>query len=125
MSAPFILINEYTIEPGKTEAFLEAFQEIADLAQANEPELLYFAEHLSEDGTQGSTVQVHANAENMQRHMDLLGERIGAIVGYLDFQAVRIYGTPTPAVAEQMRALAGDRVTIKPLAVGFDRFPSH
>ena len=122
MSAPLILINEYAIEPGKTEAFLEAFREIADIAHANEPDLLYFAEHLSEDGTRGSTVQVHANMESMQRHMELLGERIGAIVGYLDFEAVRIYGTPTAAFEEQMRALVGDRVTVRPQAVGFDRF---
>jgi hypothetical protein len=54
MSAPFILINEYTIAPGKTGEFLEGFQKIADIAEAHEPELLYFAEHVSEDGGQGS-----------------------------------------------------------------------
>ena len=122
MSTPFILINEYSIEPGKTGQFLEGFRKIADVAQAHEPELLYFAEHISEDGTQGSTVQVHADAQNMERHMELVGEQIRDIVVYLDFQAVRIYGTPTDAVLEQMRAIAGDRVTVKPLAVGFDRF---
>lgn len=125
MSAPFILINEYTIEPGKTDEFLARFRKIADTAEAHEPELLYFAEHISEDGTQGSTVQIHADAQNMERHMELVGEQIRDIVAYLDSQVVRIYGTPTPAVLEQLRVIAGDRVTIKPLAVGFDRFLDH
>ena len=122
MSAPFILINEYTIEPGKTDEFLARFRTIADTAEAHEPDLLYFAEHISEDGTQGSTVQVHADAQNMEQHMELVGEQIRDIVAYVDFQAIRIYGTPTDAVQEQLQALAGDRVTVKPLAIGFDRF---
>ena len=125
MSEPFILINEYAIKPGKTDEFLDKFRKIADTAEAHEPELLYFAEHVSADGTHGSTVQVHATAENMERHMELLGEQIADIVPFLDFQAVRIYGTPTDTVLEQLRQIAGDRVTVKPLAVGFDRFLNH
>jgi hypothetical protein len=69
MTAPFILISDYSIQPGKQDEFLQGFKEIADLADAGEPRLLCFAEHLSEDGTQGSTVQVHADAENMERHL--------------------------------------------------------
>ncbi len=122
MSTPFIVVNEYTIEPGKTDEFLAGFRKIAETAQANEPDLLYFAEHISEDGTQGSTVQVHADAKNMERHMELVGDQIRDIVAYIDFQAVRMYGTPTDAVLQQLQALAGDRVTVKPLAMGFDRF---
>ena len=122
MSTPFIVVNEYTIEPGKTDEFLAGFRKIAETAQANEPDLLYFAEHISEDGTQGSTVQVHADAKNMERHMELVGDQIRDIVAYIDFQAIRMYGTPTDAVLQQLQALAGDRVTVKPLAMGFDRF---
>ena len=122
MGAPFILVNEYAIQPDKTGEFLEAFRAIVDIAEAHEPELLYFAEHLSEDGTQGSTVQVHASAQNMERHMQLVGEHIARLVHYLEFEAIRIYGTPTDSVLEQLRQIAGDRVTVRPLSVGFDRF---
>ncbi len=124
MSAPFILINEYAIEPGRTDEFLQEFRAVAKIAEDREPELLYFAEHISEDGTQGSTVQVHADAQNMERHMDLLGEQIAHLVQYLEFHAIRVYGTPTPAVLEQLRAIAGDRVSVKPFAVGFNRLPT-
>lgn len=122
MTGPFILISDYTIRPDETDEFLTGFKEIADIAQADEPRLLYFAEHLSEDGTQGSTVQIHADAMNMEHHLQLVGERIQQLAQHLDFSSIRIYGTPTDAVLEQMRQLAGSRVTVKPLAAGFDRF---
>lgn len=121
MSGPFILISDYTIRPDDKDAFLTGFREIADIARADEPRLLYFAEHISDDGTGGSTVQIHTDATNMERHMELVGERIQDLVQYLDFSSIRIYGTPTDAVLEQMRQLAGPRVTVKPLAAGFDR----
>ncbi len=91
--------------------------------------MLYFAEHLSEDGTQASTVQVHADADNMGFHMDLVGEHVRAAAEYLDFStmSIRIYGSPSGAVLEQMRQLAGSgaSVTISPAAVSFDRLGSQ
>jgi hypothetical protein len=123
MSDPVIMINHYRIDPSHTDEFLARFDELVKVVEAGEPRMLYFAEHLTPDRTEGSTVQIHANAQNMEYHLELVGDRIAELVGYLDFTGIYIYGTPTEAVLEQLRAIAGDGVVVKPSAVGFDRFP--
>lgn len=127
MAEPFIFINTYRIKEGQEDAYLEKFREVVDIVRAEEPKMLYFAEHLSEDGSESSVVQVHADAENMAFHMQLVQDRIRAAGRYLDVDSysIRIYGNPTPDLLEQMRQLAGSGVSVtvnRPVA-GFDRFP--
>ena len=126
MAEPFIFINTYTIKPGKEEAYKTAHQQVADLVEAKEPQMLYFALHTSEDGSQATTVQAHADAENFGYHMSLVEEHVRAAHEYLDgtHMAIRIFGSPTEAILDQMRQLAGSgvSVTISPATLGFNRF---
>jgi hypothetical protein len=126
MAEPFIFINTYTIKPGKEEAYKTAHQQVADLVEAKEPKMLYFALHTSEDGSQATTVQVHADAENFGYHMSLVEEHVRAAHEYLGGtnMAIRIFGSPTEAILDQMRQLAGSgvSVTISPATLGFNRF---
>jgi hypothetical protein len=126
MAEPFIFINTYTIKPGKEEAYKTAHQKVADLVQAKEPKMLYFALHTSEDGSQAATVQVHADAENFGYHMSLVEDHVRAAHDYLNDanMAIRIFGSPTAAILDQMRQLAGSgvSVTVSPPTLGFNRF---
>lgn len=84
--------------------------------------------HHDQDASEASTVQVHADADNMAFHMQLVGDHIRRSAEYLDFSSmkIKIYGSPSEAVLDQMRQLAGSGVpvTISPAAVGFNRFPA-
>ena len=126
MGEPFIFINSYTIKPGKREEYRKRFQGVLDIVEAEEPRMLYFGHHESDDGAQATTVQVHSDADNMAFHMQLVGEHIREAAEYLDFASmtIRIYGTPSDAVLEQMRQIAGAgvSVTVSPPVVAFDRF---
>jgi hypothetical protein len=126
MAEPFIFINTYTIKPGKEEAYKTAHQKVADLVEAKEPKMLYFALHTSEDGSEATTVQVHADAENFGYHMSVVEDNIRAAHEYVDYAnaAIRIFGSPTAAILDQMRQLAGSgvSVTISPATLGFNRF---
>ncbi|MBW3548168.1 MAG: hypothetical protein KY452_08575 [Actinobacteria bacterium] len=126
MADPFIFLNTYDIRPGEVEAFKRGFQRTADLVEAQEPRMLYFACHVSEDGTQATTVQVHADADNMAFHMQLIGDQIRAAGEYLEWSSmsIRIYGSPGNTLLEQMRQMAGSgiSVTVSPPVVGFNRF---
>lgn len=127
MSEPFIFINTYAIKPGKLDAYKRGFQRTADVVEDNEPQMLYFACHVSEEGTEATTVQVHADAENLAFHMRLVGDHIEAARELLDFSSmsIQIYGSPTDAILEQIRQLsgAGADVTVSRAAIAFDRFP--
>jgi hypothetical protein len=126
MAEPLIFTNTYTIKSGKEEAYRTAHQKVADLVEAKEPKMLYFALHTSEDGSEATTVQVHADAENFAYHMSLVEDRIRAAHEYVDYSkvAIRIFGSPTAEILEQMRQLAGSgvSVTVSPAVLGFNRF---
>jgi hypothetical protein len=126
MAEPFIFINTYTIKPGKEEAYKTVHQKVADLVEAKEPKMLDFALHTSEDGSQATTVQVHADAENFGYHMSLVEDHVRAAHEYLNDanMAIRIFGSPTAAILDQMRQLAGSgvSVTVSPPTLGFNRF---
>jgi hypothetical protein len=126
MAEPLIFINTYTIKPGKEEAYKTAHQKVADIVEAKEPRMLYFALHTSEDGSEAATVQVHAKAENLGYHMSVVENHIRAAHEYLDYSnmTIRIFGSPTAEILDQMRQLAGSgvSVTVSPAALGFNRF---
>lgn len=127
MAEPFIFINSYQVKEGKEEEYKQAFQRVADIVETQEPKMLYFAEHVSEDGAETTTVQVHADVDNMAYHIQLVEDHIREAAEYLDWSSmsIRIYGSPNEAVLEQMRQIAGSGVlvTVSPATVGFDRFP--
>ena len=128
MAEPFIFINSYRIKPGHEDEYRKRFAEVVDIVRAEEPEMLYFAEHVTEDGSETTTVQVHADPANMGPHMRLVSEHIQEAMELLDpsSMSIRIFGTPTEDVLAQMREMAGAgvSVTVSPVSVGFDRFSS-
>lgn len=114
MAEPFIFVNSYRVKPGREQDYEKAFRAVADIVEEREPRMLYFASHVSEDGVEWTTVQVHADADNMAHHMDLVGDHIREAAEYLDWSSmeIRIYGRPTEAVLEQMRQIAGSGVSV-------------
>lgn len=126
MPEPFIFINSYRPLPGKEDEYREAFKEVSRIVEEQEPRMLYFAEHVSEDGATTTTVQVHADAENMSHHMELVNDHIQEAAQYLDWSSMSIdvYGSPTETVVEHLKQVAGAgvSVTIHSPAVQFDRF---
>lgn len=127
MAEPFILINSYKVKPGKGEEYQERFSRVAELVEAEEPKMLYFAAHVSEDGSETTTVQVHADADNMIFHTQLIAEHVQEAAEYIDWDSmsIELYGTPTEDLLEQMRQVAGSgvSVTVSPPVVSFSRLP--
>ncbi len=66
------------------------------------PKMLYFALHTSEDGSEATTAQVHADAENFGYHMSLVEDHVRAAHEYLDSSntAIRIFGSPTAEILD-------------------------
>lgn len=115
MSEPFIFINTYAIRPGKAEHYRELCDQVTELVEAEEPQMLYFACGITDDGASASTVQVHADVSNMSRHMEVAGPLIGqAMQECLDptQMTIDIYGTAPEPLLAQLRQVAGTGVAI-------------
>lgn len=126
MAEPFIFISTAAVKDGRQEVFEKRFQEVSDKVEEHEPKMLHFGLYLNEDGTEETTFQVHADAENMAYHMQIIADHVDESREDLDFSkmSIQIYGNPTEPMLEQMRRIAGSGVpvSIKRPAVGFDRF---
>jgi hypothetical protein len=128
MNEPFIFINTYAIKPGRAADYEKVCRKVVEIADANEPRLLHFGFYINEEGTEGTTVQVHPDADSMAFHMQLVAEHINQAREYLDFStmSVQVYGKLSDAVLDQMRQLAGSGVpvTIRTQSSGFNRLPA-
>lgn len=126
MAEPFIFMSTAPVREGRRESLEKRFRVVADKVEAREPKMLHFALYLSEDGTEETTLQVHADAENMALHMQLVAEHVEESQEDLDFagMSIEVYGNPTDPILDQMRRLAGSGVSVslKRPVVGFERF---
>jgi biotin carboxylase len=84
--------------------------------------LIAFNEYVNEDGTEVAVVQVHADADSMAFHMELIAER--AASAYADTvdatTSIQVFGTPSKAVLEMLEHQAGVGVplSVKPYHLG-------
>ena len=93
-----------------------------DFVEANEPRLIAFNEYANEEGTEVAVVQIHADADSMSFHMEVVAERAAA--AYAETvdatTGIQVFGTPSDAVVEMLRRQAGAGVpmSVKPHHLG-------
>jgi quinol monooxygenase YgiN len=100
VTAPFIVKSVSRIHPGKAEAYQPVAAEICRIAEEKEPRLLGFHIYVSEDHSSEVVVQIHPDAESMQHHLQVLGEKVRETFAYADFESLEIYGQPNDALME-------------------------
>ena len=75
---PFIFIATNRLKPGKLADERGRVPGLVDFIEANEPRPIAFNEYVNEDGTEVGVVQVHADADSMRLHMEIVAERAAA-----------------------------------------------
>ena len=114
MSGPFIFIATNRLKPGAYESELRRVPGLVDFIEAGEPRLLAFNEYINAERTEVTVVQVHPDAASMEFHMGVVGERAAkAYAETLDATTqVQVFGAPSDAVVEMLRAQAGAGVPL-------------
>ena len=109
MPGPFIFIATNRLKPGAYEAERRRVPGLVDFIQAGEPRLLAFNEYFDAERNEVTVVQVHPDAQSMEFHMGVVGERAArAYAETLDATTqIQVFGTPSGAVLETLRAQAG------------------
>lgn len=119
MSAPFIVRSVSRIHPGKADAYQAVAAEFCRLAEASEPRLLGFHIYVSEDRASEVVIQIHPDAESMQHHLAVMGDKVRETFAFTDFQGLEIYGEPNEELREWIpRVTEGIAFTHHPIHWG-------
>ena len=111
MSEPFIYLSTYVVRPGQFDEAQEAAREVARLVEAREPKMLVFQIFADEAGQQITTVQVHADAENMANHMSVISDHLARSGSWLESVTHAVALGRPPAVMTQWFQEAGEELS--------------
>ena len=119
MSAPFIVRSVSRIHPGKADAYRAVAAEFCGLVEEREPRLLGFHIYVSEDRTSEVVVQIHPDADSMQHHLEVMGDKVRDTFAFTDFESLEIYGEPNEALTAWIaRVSQGVQFTLHPVHWG-------
>ena len=111
---PFIFIATNRLKPGRLDEERARVPGLVEFIEANEPRLIAFNEYVSEAGDEVTVVQVHPDAESMEAHLEIVGERArDAYALTLDATVrIQVFGQPTQAILDTLRQQASNGVEI-------------
>lgn len=119
MSAPFIVKTVSRVHDGKAAAYRPLAEEICTIAEEQEPRLLAFHIFVTEDERTEVVIQVHPDAESMQHHLEVLGQKVRETADYTDFESLEIYGQPNEALLAWLpHVTEGIKFTLYPMQWG-------
>ena len=111
---PFIFIATNRLKPGRLDEERARVPGLVEFIEANEPRLIAFNEYVSEAGDEVTVVQVHPDAESMEAHLEIVGDRArDAYAQTLDATVrIQVFGRPTQAILDTLRQQASSGVEI-------------
>ena len=116
MAGPFIYVGKWSVKPGKLETARTWLAEHARFIEENEPRLIAFHVYLDPDGSKGSVVQVHPDAESMDHHMELISDHLEAAGDFIgEILSEQAYGAPTESFSELLRGYAASGIPVSVL----------
>src|SRR2546423_906687 len=112
MSEPVVYVSTWRIKEGKFEDYLRFYAELVRIVDENEPRVAAFLAFANEDLTQITNIHVYPDNETLERHMNVIGEKMGllpddltAMMHHLEPVGVEVFGTPAGKAAEMDNGL--------------------
>jgi len=117
MSNPVAYVSTWRIKEGKSEEYRRFYAELVKIVDENEPRLSAFLAFANDDVTEITNVHVFPDGGTLDRHMDVLGEKmrllpgdVSAVMRYLEPVRVEVFGTPGGKAAELDKGLVDSGV---------------
>jgi len=124
MSEPLVYVGRYKIPSGKLEAFKKFEKEIAEYVDANEPRILAYITYLNDDGTEATGIQIHADSQSMETHLDVIGPKMAQAMDFIEDVRIELYGLPAEGLRQrltQMAEMTGVSLKFNQPHAGFSR----
>ena len=133
MTEPVAYVSTWRIAPERFAEFMRFHDQLVKIVDENGPRISAFLAFANEEGTEITTVHVFPDDATLDRHMTVLGEKVGAlpndirgVMGELQSRGIQVLGRPGGRAAAMDRGMADGGVpfTFKPRFLGgFTRQP--
>jgi hypothetical protein len=121
---PLITITTSKIKDGRYDDFVRINREIVEAVKEHEPRLIAMHVFVNDQKDKVTGIQVHPDADSMEFHLEVMKEKIGRAMDFLEVTSFQVLGTPGPKAEGMMSSLNDDGTNIEnvPLHVsGFTR----
>ena len=123
---PLVYVDTSEVREGALGQLRDAIRGLASFVEQNEPRLVSYGVHFSEDGREMTVVHVHADSASLDHHMEVAGPRFAAFADLLTLSSIHIYGDPSERalgqLREKVRLLGSGVVVVYRPHTGFGRF---
>jgi quinol monooxygenase YgiN len=124
-----VYVDRSAIRPGRRAELEEALGALASLVQAEEPAILAYQAHLSDDGSTLSVLHIHRDIASLERHFAVAGPLFPKFVDLVDMRSIDVYGPVPERIVTELRSkallLGSATVGVHPKWLGFDRLASR
>ncbi|HET6745749.1 MAG TPA: hypothetical protein VFH90_07875, partial [Candidatus Limnocylindria bacterium] len=104
-------IGTFRIPDGGFEAWTAAIADMRSFVESHVPGVISFNAYVNEDGSEGTVVYVHPNADSLDQHLAAAASRIEAGSQMVTVLRIELLGSPHAATVEALRA-SGMPVTV-------------
>ncbi|MGH2662265.1 MAG: hypothetical protein ACRDH8_05565 [Actinomycetota bacterium] len=126
MSEAIVYMDTSEVRQGALDELKTALGELVAFVEANEPQLIAYNVHLSDDGTHVTVMHMHPDSASLEYHMEVAGPVFRRFVDLVTLSSIDIYGSPSEKVLRQLhekaRLLGSGAVVVHGLHAGFTRF---
>jgi len=125
MPEPIVILDSSEIHVGKLDELKAAMEGLARFVEDNEPRPIAYHVYLSDDPTRVTVLQIHPDSASAEFHMDVAASAFSGFAELLRLLHIDVYGTPSDALLERLRAkarmLGGATLAVHGLHAGFTR----
>jgi quinol monooxygenase YgiN len=115
MAGPIVFISHQRVKPGRFDEFAAFFAEGSKAIEADKPGTVVFLAFTDLERGETRIVHVFPDAAAMDRHMQGADERSARAYEFLEPLEIDVYGAPSDGVVSEIKALAGQGVTVTPM----------
>jgi hypothetical protein len=116
-----MFVGHYRVPAGRVEEWRAANRTMTAFVEANLPDVFSFDAYLNEDGTEGTSIHSHRDAESFERYLAAMATMIGQGTRIVEVTGIDLYGAPRPGVVERLRRMGSFPVRVHSHENGFGR----
>jgi hypothetical protein len=118
VDGPIVYLSSWRIKDGKFAEYRRFYEQLLDAIREPDRDVVAFFAFGNADGTEITNVHVFPDAPTLERHMGVIGEKMGLLPGELtsvlelmEPLGVQVYGAPTGQAAAMDQKMKDDGVT--------------